>query len=70
MKPSEEPPMSDALVDEVRAIRAELSARFGNDIGKLCEYLRQKEAEYGDRVVQPRDLTSKGPRSVASRKQG
>ncbi len=51
MKPPEIPPMPDAIVDEVRAIRAEISAQFGNDVGNLCEYLRRKEAEYGDRVV-------------------
>ena len=52
MKQSEpSPPTPDAIVDEVRAIRAKLSARFDNDIDKLCEYLRRKEAEYGDRVV-------------------
>jgi hypothetical protein len=67
MKPRETPPpMPDAIVDEVRAIRAELSARFGNDVGKLCKYLRGREAQYGDRVVQPGKLTGGRPRRVAS----
>ena len=51
MKSTQTRPMPDAIVDEVRAIRAEISAQFGNDVGKLCEYLRRKEAEYRDRVV-------------------
>ncbi len=38
-------PASDPLIDEVRAVRKELSDRFGNDVGRLCEYLRQVEAE-------------------------
>ena len=66
--PSTRAPMPDPNVEEIRAIRARLSERFDNDIDKLCEYLRRKEAEYGDRVVKPGSLTSKGPRSVASGK--
>ena len=68
MKKTEKPtPRSDAIVDEVRAIRAELSARFGNDIDKLCDHLRSIEAQYADRVVQPGKLNR--PR-VASGKRG
>jgi hypothetical protein len=60
--------MPDPNVEEIRAIRARLSERFDNDIDKLCEYLRRKEAEYGDRVVKPESLTSKRLRSGASGK--
>ena len=71
MKPSRTSlPMPDAIVDEVRAIRAELSARFGNDVSKLCEHLRRAEARYRDRVVQPGDLTCKRLRGAASGKRG
>ena len=45
--------MADPNVEEIRTIRAKLSERFDNDIDKLCEYLRRKEAEYGDRIVKP-----------------
>jgi hypothetical protein len=44
---------NDPNVDEIRAIRAELSAQFGNDVGRLFEHLREIEAEYQDRIVQP-----------------
>ena len=60
--------MPDPNVDEIRAIRAKLSARFDNDIDKLCQYLRQKEAEYGDRVVQPGKLPARTPRRATSGK--
>jgi len=59
-------PMPDPNVDEIRAIRAKLSARFDNDIDKLCQYLRGKEAEYGDRVVQPGKLPAKNHPHIAS----
>lgn len=41
----------DAIVDEVRAVRADLSAQYGNDIPSLCEHLREVEAKYKARVV-------------------
>ena len=62
--------MPDPNVDEIRAIRAKLSARFDNDIDKLCEYLRRKEAEYGDRVVQPNKLAAKNDPHIASGTRG
>ena len=58
--------MADPNVDEIRAIRAELSARFDNDVGKLCKHLRRVEARYRDRVVQPGSLTCKSPQHVGS----
>ena len=36
----------DPLLDEVRAVRKELSEQFGNDVGRLCEYLREVEVEH------------------------
>jgi hypothetical protein len=32
-------------------VRRELSRRFDNDVAKLCDYLRQVEAEHASRVV-------------------
>jgi hypothetical protein len=66
MKPTEMPPMPDAIVDEVRAIRADILAQFGNDVGKLCEHLREMEAQYGDRVVKGNKLPPRNRTHVAS----
>lgn len=41
----------DPLIDEVRAIRADISAEFGNDVGRLCEHLCQVEKQYAKRIV-------------------
>jgi len=46
-------PRTDPLIDEVRAIRKEISDEFGNDVVRLCEHLRQVEKQYADRIVQP-----------------
>ncbi len=48
--------LSDPLVDEVRAIRAELVAEFGNDVGRLCNHLREVEREYESRSGRFADL--------------
>ena len=44
---------TDPLIEEIRTIRKELSDRFDNDPARLCEYLRQVEAEYSDRLAHP-----------------
>lgn len=44
-------PTPDPIVDEVRPIRAEISAAFDNDVSKLCEHLRSLEEQYKDRLV-------------------
>lgn len=41
--------MSDALIDEVRSMRCELSQRFGDDVDRLCDHLQQVEREYQSR---------------------
>ncbi len=38
-------------VDEIRAIRANLSKRYGNDPRKLGEYYQQLQKQYGNRLV-------------------
>lgn len=41
----------DELIEEVREIRAKISARFDNDVNKLCEHLREVEKQYPHRIV-------------------
>ena len=41
----------DPIVNETRAAREELFARFNHDLAALCEYLREKEREHSGRVV-------------------
>lgn len=46
--------MKDPIVAEVRRHRMEHAKRFNFDLALICEDLREKEAELGDRLVQPR----------------
>jgi hypothetical protein len=61
---------ADPNVDEIRVIRAKVSARFDNDVGRLCEHLRRIEDQYRNRVVQPGTLIRKKPRRDASGQNG
>jgi hypothetical protein len=53
----------DPIVNDTRAARAELFARFNQDLAALCEYLREKEREHGARVV---TLKPRRPEAVAA----
>ena len=41
----------DPIVEETRAAREKLFARFNYDLAALCEYLRRKQGEHSGRVV-------------------
>ena len=44
---------SDPLIDEVRAIRREISERFGHDVDRLCDHLQELERQHPERLVEP-----------------
>ena len=44
-------PAPDAIVEETRAARDQLFARFGYKLDALCAYLREREHTEGRRVV-------------------
>jgi len=41
----------DPVVVEIRAVRRELSERFGDNVDALCDFLAEKEQEHTDRLV-------------------
>jgi hypothetical protein len=43
--------VSDPLIDEVRAIRREISERFGNDVDQLCDHLQELERLHGEWII-------------------
>ncbi len=42
---------SDSITDEIRAIRRELAAQFGNDVSKILADVRQNQAADGRAYV-------------------
>ena len=52
-------PRPDPLLDEVRAIRKQISDAHGNDVARLAEHLQEVERQHANRVVQqPRPRAS------------
>lgn len=45
------PPRPDPLIDEVRAIRKELSDAQGNDVDRLIDHLQELQRQFGGKVV-------------------
>ena len=42
---------SDPVIDEIRAIRRQISARFDHDPYKLVEYYRELQKRHADRLI-------------------
>ena len=43
--------LSDPVIDEVRAIRQRISARFDHDPARLIAYYQELQKRYADRVL-------------------
>ena len=41
----------DPIVNEIRAVRRELSEQFGDDVNALCDFLAQEEQRHASRLV-------------------
>lgn len=41
----------DPIIAEIRRYRAEHTEKFGHNLGRICEALREAEAKSGRRVV-------------------
>lgn len=56
----------DPVIEEIRAIRQELSDRFGDDVDALCDFLSEREKEHEDRLVNRAPKAPQYPRIVDS----
>jgi hypothetical protein len=45
----------DPIVNEVRAVRDKLAARFNYDVDAIFDDLQKRQASFGDRLVFPKD---------------
>ena len=46
----------DPVVEEVREARQKILERFGGDLAKYCDHLRQEQAEHPERYVSKAEL--------------
>jgi hypothetical protein len=53
----------DAITEEIREIRHQLAARFDNDVDRIGDDLRRREADAGRRIVR---LPRRPPRAAAA----
>ncbi len=54
-------PRPDPLIDEIRAIRKELSDQFGNDVRRLGEHLQEIDRDLDQREGVPPKLEPRRP---------
>jgi hypothetical protein len=45
-------PKPDPVIDEVREVRHQISARFGHDPARLVAYYMELQEQYRDRLIQ------------------
>lgn len=50
---------ADDAVEEVRAIRMQISARFDHDLDKLAEHYMERQKRHGDRLIDPKVLRAR-----------
>lgn len=62
---SEQGPSSDPLIDEIRSIRASISAEFLHDVRAHCEALRKLQEEYADPYFDAQPALPRGTNSGA-----
>jgi hypothetical protein len=41
----------DPVIEEIRAVRHELSERFGDDLNALCDFLVEREKAHEERLI-------------------
>jgi hypothetical protein len=50
-------PVSDPVIDEVRAVRSRISAQFDHDPMKLVEHYMELQKRHGDRLLESPKLS-------------
>ena len=43
--------VKDPVLEEIRALRRELTERFGDDVNALCDFLAEQEQLHPERLV-------------------
>jgi hypothetical protein len=63
--------LEDPIVEEIRRYRQEHAAKYGNDIHRICEALREQQGKSGRKVVNfgPKKLTDRTNLCVAEEPQ-
>ena len=57
--------IDDPVIDEIRAIRQEISARFGHDPARLIAYYIESQKQHQGRLIEPPKAADRGDESAA-----
>ena len=60
-----DPVTDDSVIDEVRAIRRRISARFDHDPARLVAYYAELQERHRDRLAEARDDADPSDQSAA-----
>jgi hypothetical protein len=68
MTPQSEPffDEGETLIDEIRAVRHNISARFDHDPERLVAYYMEKQKLHADRLLQPQEGTDRSSKASAA----
>jgi len=47
---------NDPVIDEIRAVRHRISARFDHDPARLVAYYMELQKQYQDRLIRPAEI--------------
>lgn len=61
MKPNQ----TDAVIDEIRALRQRISERFAHDPARLVAYYMELQEQYRDRLIHPPEAAEPTDQSAA-----
>jgi hypothetical protein len=56
---------SDPLIDEIRAIRAQISHEHGDDVERLGKHHMEYQKQFADRLISPPPAPKKQDKSAA-----
>ena len=56
---------NDAVIDEIREVRHQISARVDHDPARLVEYYMKLQEQYQDRLVSVSETSKQAERSAA-----
>jgi hypothetical protein len=55
----------DKAIEEIRAVRQQISEAYGHDVKAFLEHYRELERQYPERLISRKDAEAKLPKSSA-----
>jgi len=59
VRPADSIPKADPFIEEVRAAKQAISARYDHDVRRMCADLRRRQSTNANRLVRRRDSAAR-----------